>query len=97
MILSFIGLLSGTLFAGLICIFARFVHQNEIDDDYLREGWCREGELIESTNESVTDTWTVQQVWGFAEVDGQRRHVRKIVGKKGKQVERVRLVYEWKA
>ena len=53
--------------------------------------------MIESTNESVKGGWTAQQIYGFAEINGERKQVRKAVGKKGNQVENVRIVYDWKA
>ena len=81
-------------------MYVRFIKLSEIDDDFLKEGWtddCCEGDVIESTNESVTDTWTARQIYGFAEVNGEKKQVRKIVGKKGDQIERIRMVYDWKA
>ena len=83
----------------LLRLLFRFVKLSEIDDDFLKEGWtqdCLEGEVIESTNESVSDTWTARQIYGFAEINGEKKQVRKIVGKKGDQVERIRMVYDWK-
>jgi len=80
--------------------YARFTKLAEVGDAYLKEGWsqdCIEGEVIESTIESVTDTWTVHQIYGLAEVNGERKHVIRVVGKKGNQVERLRMVYDWKA
>jgi len=39
--------------------------------------------------------WDARQVWGFAIVDGQRYYTRRVVVTKGKEVLRVRLVYNW--
>lgn len=41
--------------------------------------------------------WTATQIWGFQEVDGERRYARNIVLKKVKGEERVamRLVYDY--
>lgn len=78
---------------------ARFLKLSEVEDDYLKEGWsqdCIDGEIIDSVNESVTDGWRAVQVYGFADVNGERKHVRRIVTTKGKQVEKIRLVYDWK-
>ena len=73
----------------------------EIDDPYLREGWteeCVNGDVVEGVAESVTDSWKARQVWGFATIDGQRRHVRKIHAKRpGWKDLRIRMVYDWKA
>jgi len=73
------------------------------DDEFLRKGWgreCEEGEVAESHVESVGNGWVATQVWGFGDgvnVGGkrQRRHARHIVVRKGKEVRRVRLVYDW--
>lgn len=78
---------------------ARFLKLSEVEDDYLKEGWsqdCIDGEIIDSVNESVTDGWRAVQVYGLADVNGERKHVRRIVTTKGKQVEKIRLVYDWK-
>ncbi|KAK4985521.1 hypothetical protein LTR50_005929 [Elasticomyces elasticus] len=77
----------------------RFVKLRDIDDDFLKAGWtqdCLEGEVIETMDESLSDTWTARQVYGLAEVNGEKKQVRKIVAKKGDQVERIRMVYNWK-
>ena len=72
----------------------------KLPDAWLREGWekeCVEGEVIEGIVEGVKDGWTAHQVWGFAEVEGQRRHVRKILAqRKGWKDERIRMVYDWR-
>lgn len=72
---------------------------SEISDSYLTEGWGQDaaGKFIWSINESLTDGWTTEQVFGFAEVDGKRRHVRRVFCRKGAKEERMRLVYDWKA
>lgn len=72
-------------------------------DSFLTEGWLEEGEeagpagesKIESFSESNGNGWTADQMWGFAVVDGKRYHVRRVVVKKGEEVLRVRLVYDW--
>jgi hypothetical protein len=45
--------------------------------------------------DSLTDTWTAQQVWGMAEVKGERRQVRKVLAKKGDKVHRISIVYDY--
>lgn len=54
-----------------------------------------DGEVIVAENESCTDTWTAVQVYGFIEVEGQRKHARRTVAKKGKQVEKITLIYDY--
>ncbi len=80
---------------------SRYTKLDSIEDEYLREGWsrdCVDGEVVEGYVESVTDKWSATQIWGFAEVEGVRRHVRRILAKKpGSADLRIRMVYDWKA
>ncbi|KAF3392232.1 hypothetical protein DPV78_010543 [Talaromyces pinophilus] len=39
--------------------------------------------------------WTMEQTWGFENIDGKRYHTRRTVVRKGDQVERGRLVYNY--
>lgn len=72
-------------------------------DSWLLEGWLEEGEgvgpkgesKIESRVKSTDKGWTVQQVWGFAVVDGKRYYVRRLVAKKGDKEVRIRIVYDF--
>lgn len=72
----------------------------EEDAQWLREGWEEgTGEVVQLVAESVglKEGWTAWQVWGFAEVEGKRRQVRRIVGcRKGWRTERCWMVYDWK-
>ncbi|KAL3462530.1 hypothetical protein BJX64DRAFT_288218 [Aspergillus heterothallicus] len=45
------------------------------------------------TNEEAG--WTIDQVWGFEEIDGKRYHTRRSVLVKGDAVERGRIVYNY--
>ena len=77
---------------------SRYTKLEDVEDAdrYLREGW-EEGEVVEGFVESVGGGWMARQVWGFAVVDGQRRHVRRVLArKKGWADQRIRLVYDWK-
>lgn len=78
---------------------ARIIKLSELEaDDYLKSGWaqdCVEGDVIEMQVDSLTDTWTAQQVWGMAEVKGERRQVRKVLAKKGDKVHRIMIVYDY--
>jgi len=53
-------------------------------------------EAIDSYVESVNNGWTARQIWGFADIDGTRRYVRRVVVKKGPKVQRQRIVYDFK-
>ncbi|EMF13794.1 uncharacterized protein SEPMUDRAFT_148975 [Sphaerulina musiva SO2202] len=80
----------------------KYVKLSEITQDaWLTEGWdpecsSEQGQVLLSFTESVGNGWMACQVWGFATVDGVRRHVRRIYSKKGKEEHRVRLVYDYK-
>ncbi|KAJ2976363.1 hypothetical protein NQ176_g4997 [Zarea fungicola] len=75
-----------------------WVSLDEIEDEYLKNGWLVEGEgknLIHSYAESEDYGWTADQIWGFQEVDGQRHHCRNFVIKKGDQRAQFRFVYDY--
>ncbi|KAF2187715.1 hypothetical protein K469DRAFT_628626 [Zopfia rhizophila CBS 207.26] len=68
------------------------------DAKFLVEGWdeeTRNGELVDSFVENEDRGWTAWQIWGFATVDGKRMLTRRFAVRKGKEVERIRLVYEY--
>ncbi|MCJ1306413.1 hypothetical protein MMC25_000055 [Agyrium rufum] len=67
------------------------------DAEYLGEGWLDEdgAERVLSWAESVGGGWTVEQVWGFQEVDGKRYYARNVNCRKGEEVKRARLVYDF--
>lgn len=72
----------------------------EEDTKYLAEGWLKEseeGEVIETFVENEGNKWTAWQIWGFAEVGGERKFVRRVVVRKTNknEVQRVRLVYNY--
>ncbi|KAI9745116.1 MAG: hypothetical protein M1818_001394 [Claussenomyces sp. TS43310] len=70
-------------------------------DDFLKDGWLHEaagpqGEaFVQSWVINEGAGWTAQQIWGFATVDGERYHTRRVVVKKGDEVVKVRLIYDW--
>lgn len=45
--------------------------------------------------ESLDHGWVQEQTWGFEDIDGQRRYVRRIVVTKGQQRETARMVFDW--
>lgn len=86
----------------LQCVVCRFCKVSELEEDFLKEGWNQEtldGEVIESAVESVgnKENWTSSQVFGFAEVKGERKQVRRVVAKKGKEVMKLFMVYDWQS
>ncbi|KAJ4372214.1 Cyclin-dependent kinases regulatory subunit (Cell division control protein cks1) [Neocucurbitaria cava] len=72
----------------------------EEDAKYLVEGWLKEteeGEIVESYVDNDGNKWTGWQIWGFAEIGGERKLTRRFaIRKKDKnEVVRVRLVYDY--
>ena len=45
----------------------------------------------------ITTDIHVSQIWGFEEIDGGRLFVRRVVVKKGEQIEKVKLVYNFES
>lgn len=79
-------------------VSSSYVKLDSVEDSFLKEGWaqdCVEGDVIRAETESRSDTWKALQIWGFAEIDGQRKHVRRVLATKGKEEIRIRLVYDW--
>jgi len=82
----------------------RWLNMDTIEDPFQKDGWLMgdeekagpNGELfIESFVVNEERGWTADQIWGFAIVDGQRYYTRRIVVTKGKEVLKIRLVYNW--
>lgn len=70
----------------------------EEDAKFICEGWLpetTEGDVVESYVDNQENGWTGWQIWGFAEINGDRYFTRRFAIRKGKEVVRVRLVYEW--
>ena len=77
--------------------------QGHVEEDakFLAEGWLKEteeGEIVESFVDNDGAKWTAWQIWGFAEINGERRLTRRFaIRKKDRnEVVRVRLTYDWK-
>lgn len=67
-------------------------------DEFLKSGWSQDtadGNVIEMQVESLADTWTAQQTWGMAEINGERRQVRKVLAQKGSKVHKISIVYDY--
>jgi hypothetical protein len=72
----------------------------EEDAKYITEGWLQEnveGEVVESYVINEESKWTAWQIWGFADIKGERKLTRRFaVRRKDKdEVVRVRLVYDY--
>lgn len=51
---------------------------------------------MQALAESIGNGWTADQIWGFEEVNGERRYVRHVVARKGDDWKLARLVYDYK-
>ena len=70
----------------------------DIPDEYLRQGWDAAsvaGDVVYSVVESLADTWPAMAVWGFAEIEGERKHMRRVLGSKAGVDLRIQLVYDY--
>lgn len=73
------------------------------DISFLCDGWEKAimdgAEVVETFSESETNGWTARQIWGFEDVqvgeNVERRYTRHVVIRKGSEVKRLRLVYDW--
>jgi len=90
---------------GLVRGRSRFCKLDEIEQLFLKDGWDDKsiqesgGEVINAFVESLDtsgDQWTADQIWGFEMINGERRHARHIICKRGEQTIQIRTVYDWK-
>jgi hypothetical protein len=67
------------------------------DDAFLKQNWpADETTLLDGFVESQGNGWTARQVWGFALVGGVRKHVRRVVVRKGSSRATANFVYDFK-
>ncbi|KAJ8605473.1 hypothetical protein MRB53_041418 [Persea americana] len=79
---------------------SRIIKLSELTDidEYLKTGWDKEietGNVFQNYVESISDTWTATQLWGYGVKDGIRRHMRKVVVKKGEESHQITMYYDW--
>ncbi|KAF2812856.1 uncharacterized protein BDZ99DRAFT_555798 [Mytilinidion resinicola] len=74
----------------------------DADVEFLKKGWGAEMETADAVDFVVLSDkkgWTCWQVWGFTEVEvegkKERRHVRNLVARKGKDVKTATVVYDY--
>ncbi|KAI9701646.1 MAG: hypothetical protein M1820_006417 [Bogoriella megaspora] len=74
-------------------------YEDPTEDKFLKTGWLPEtenGDVIMSYVEREDETWNATQIWGFEEINGERRYARHILvkAKDGKE-KKIRLVYDY--
>jgi len=76
---------------------SRFSAIGGVEDDFLKSGW-EEGttDIVESYAINDKAGWDGLQIWGFEIIDGVRYYTRHVVITKGKEVKKVRMVYDYK-
>jgi len=82
---------------------SRRIPVTDVTDEYLKSGWLpdvsRDGAIqayVVADKEKTTQSWKSDMVWGFEDIDGERRHTRRIrfTGSKGEDIT-ARLVYDY--
>ncbi|KAM7208112.1 hypothetical protein V8F20_001658 [Naviculisporaceae sp. PSN 640] len=83
---------------------SRWLNVEDIDDAYLKAGFLEGDEEKGGPNgekhiisyvESLDRGWTATQIWGFKNIEGERKYVRNVVVAKGDERVEVQLVYDW--
>jgi hypothetical protein len=74
--------------------------KEEEDVKYLSEGWLPEtadGEIVEGFVDNDGAKWTGWQIWGFAQINNERKLTRRFVirRKNNAEVVRIQLTYDW--
>lgn len=76
---------------------SRWVTLEEIEDEYLKQGWEPAERYVLSYVESPSKGWKSTQIWGFQIVNGERRYCRNIVLTKDGERRETRLVYDYQS
>lgn len=77
---------------------SRWTKVADLPDEFLKTNWLPEsleGEVIESSVESVGGGWTANQIWGFQENGGKRMYARNVTVTKGSETKTGRLFYDY--
>lgn len=78
---------------------SRWITQAEAREAGAEGEWIQgdsDGKLIQAVGKKPDDAWVATHLWGFEDVNGARRHTRrvKVVGKDGEEL-KVRMVYDF--
>ncbi|RDL40496.1 uncharacterized protein BP5553_00475 [Venustampulla echinocandica] len=83
---------------GAIAVLAKYVPVAGIEDMDVRAKFETSDEpqtAIVEVVRSVVNGWETTSIWGFEEVEGERRYVRHSLTKKGDQELKLRFVYDF--
>lgn len=88
---------------GFVVGRSRRIRVEDIEHEFLRVGWLPDttehgaiNSYVESDTPKSGTSWTAEQIWGFEEVNGERRYVRHVrfIGPGGENIQ-ARLVYDY--
>lgn len=71
-----------------------FLKAEKLKDLKTGSSWL-EDQHVQSWVVSQGGGWTAEQIWGFESIDQKRYYTRRVVVRKGQDVQRVRLVYDY--
>ncbi|KAI0051652.1 hypothetical protein FA95DRAFT_1602421 [Auriscalpium vulgare] len=88
---------------GFVIGKTRRIKLEEIEDEFLRAGWLPDTDehgfinsYVSSDTPKSGTSWTAEQIWGFEEINEERRYVRHVrfVGPGNEKIQ-ARLVYDY--
>ncbi|RMZ83258.1 hypothetical protein DV738_g1232, partial [Chaetothyriales sp. CBS 135597] len=65
------------------------------DGEFLKSGFVDETGIQGYAESADGHNWRAEQVWGIQEIQGERRLVQKVVARKGSEVLRLRIIYDY--
>jgi hypothetical protein len=83
---------------GTVTNWSRLIDLDEVDDEFLKDGWLVEGEgktFIITVTKHKDRGYTATQIGGFRMIDGQRYHCLRIVLHKGRKRAEAQLVFDF--
>ncbi|KAJ3793525.1 hypothetical protein GGU11DRAFT_850258 [Lentinula aff. detonsa] len=81
-VLNWVEQTRDTKLIGTVVTKAKRVKVDEVENAYLKEEWSADtlenGCILVHVAPAGTESWSAEQTWGIGEVNGERRHVRRI-------------------
>ncbi|KAJ3782248.1 hypothetical protein GGU10DRAFT_275948 [Lentinula aff. detonsa] len=99
-VLNWVEQTRDTKLIGTVVTKAKRVKVDEVENAYLKEEWSADtlenGCILVHVAPAGTESWSAEQTWGIGEVNGERRHVRRIAfAGPNKKLEH-RFVYDYR-